>query len=305
MSTGIPGSAQQSSSTPGSAEPSIGPSSSATPSSVAPATRLDTLPGGPEAAGGLPGFWYVAGPSSQMPQADSGEQVQDGYVWRFLGPGKPGSGPPPLDILDQPACAFEMRTVPMAADWRLVLENSLDFAHSAFVHSWTSPVWLIHHLRRGLEVEADYRPTADGLTVDARAGKTVLFRHSYHVPDRMRLTLLPDGARPVDVLVHHAPDGPGRTRMEILVARKRWPWERPYRPGQPIGFKPGALELHRQDARIVEAQQQLWGQLAPEPERHCAADAYTLLMRRVLEAAADGQRDFSDLGPARLIHYRF
>lgn len=268
-------------------------------------TRLETLPGGPGAASGLPGFWYVVGPSSRRQPGYRPESTRDGYDWEFKGPGDPGDGPPHLDILDQTAFAYEMRTIQVGADWRLVLENSLDFAHSAFVHAWTSPVWLLHHLRRGMGVEAGYRPTADGLTVEARSGRTLIFRHSFHVPDRMRLALLPDTARPVDVLVHHVPEGPDRSRMEVLVARKRWPWERPYRPGDAIPFKPGALELHRQDVRMVEAQQKVWSTEPPGQERHCAADAYTLLLRRVLEAAGEGRRDFSDLAPPRTVRFKF
>lgn len=269
------------------------------------ATRLDTLPGGPAAASGLAGFWYVAGPSSRRRPGHEPAASRDGYDWEFRGPGDPGEGPPHLDILDQAGYAFEMRTIPLCADWRLALENSLDFAHSAFVHAWTSPVWLLHHLRRGMGVEAEFRPTADGLVVDARSGGLLLYRHAFHVPDRMRLALLPDSARPMDVLVHHVPDGPGLCRMEVLVARRCLPWERPHRPGAPIPFRPGALRLHQQDVRIVEAQHAAWSREAPAPERHCAADAYTLLLRRVLRAAAAGRRNYTDLAPARTVRFCF
>jgi hypothetical protein len=275
-------------------------------------TRIDTLPGGPEAACGLPGYWYVVRPASLAgteagpmrsgsPSASGATVEQDGYVWEFRGPDGPLGGPPRLDILDRPRYVFEMRTIPIAADWRLVLENSLDFAHSSFLHAWSSPVWAIHHLRRSTVVEAEFGPIADGLAVDARVGPMRIFRHAFHLPDRMRLTLLPDTARPLDVLVHHVPDAPGRSRMEVLVGRPAWPWERPYREGAAIPFKPGALLLHKQDKQIVEAQHQAWLRSAPAQERSSAADAYTLLLRRVLEGVAE-------LGanqPTRTIRFRF
>lgn len=275
--------------------------------------RLATLPGGLAAATGLPGYWYAISPagrpgmfgvcgravSSSAPEA----ALEDGYAWIWHGAGEAPGPPPRLEILDQPGYAFEQRTIPVRADWRLVLENSLDFAHSSHLHAWTSPVWLIHHLRPGTTMAATYRATADGLTVDGRAGEILAFRHSFHLPDRLRLTLLPDGARPLDVLVHHVPEAAGRSRMEVLVGRRKWPWERRYATGRPIPFKPGALALHHQDVAIVESQHEAWERAEAGPERHCAADAYTLLMRRILAAAAEGRTP--EPGEARTVEMRF
>ncbi len=276
-------------------------------------SRLASLPGGPAAATGLPGFWYAIAPLGRsgtfgvcgraLSCAGPEAVPRDGYTWTWLGPGEAPDLPPRLDILDQPGYAFEQRTIPVRADWRLVLENSLDFAHSSHLHAWTSPVWLIHHLRPGTRIDATYRVTADGLTVDGRAGAILAFRHSFHLPDRLRLTLLPDGARPLDVLVQHVPESAGRSRMEVLVARRKWPWEPSYAAGRPIPFKRGALALHRQDVAIVESQHAAWEHSQPGPERHCAADAYTLLMRRILAGAAEGR--LPEPGEARSVEMRF
>jgi len=214
---------------------------------------------------------------------------KDGYVWAYLGRDASPHPPPALEPLHDGDMVFETRTIPVRADWRLVLENSLDFAHSAILHSWSSPIWLMHRFSRQWIVEARYQRTADGLTVDGLLGRRTLFRHSFHLPDRMRLTLLPDKSRPMDVVVHHVPEGPGVSRMEILAGRRRAPWEPRHSPERPIRFREGALRLHRQDVEICELQQRVWERLRPDPERHCAADAYTLLLRRVLEDAAAGK----------------
>jgi hypothetical protein len=71
--------------------------------------------------------------------------------------------------------------------------------------------------------------------------------------------------------------------MEVLVRRPAWPWENLQPPTQ-IGTR----LVHRQDRQILRAQSR---SLARQDgvEWHCEADAYTLLLRRVIEAAARGE----------------
>ena len=214
------------------------------------------------------------------------------YVWAWLGEGDP-TGPPPLaEALARPGYAFEQRTIHVRASWRLVLENSLDFAHSAFVHPYTQPTWLIHKLGGSSVMTATYRPTPGGLAVSGRLGRLRAYEHHFDLPDRLRLVILPGTPFAVDLVVHHVPEDDRTTRMEVLMGRRAWPLE----ARGPI-FKAGDLLIHRQDVAIVEAQQAALDAGPPPHEFHCAADAYTLLLRRVLDAAERGGWEPPDVAP--------
>ena len=267
---------------------------------------------------GLRPHWYVAAPAGRVGEAPLAVRVGgeafalvrdaegvarvDGagphvcehghYVWAWLGDEGPTGPPPAAEPLARPGYAFEQRTVVVRANWRLVLENSLDFAHSAFVHPYTQPTWLIHKLGGSNVMTATYRPTPGGLAVEGRLGRFRAYRHHFDLPDRLRLVILPDTPFAVDLVVHHVPEDARTTRMEVLMGRRAWPFE----PRGPV-FKPGDLLIHRQDVAIVEAQQAALDAGPPPREFHCAADAYTLLLRRVLDAAAAGGWSPPDQAP--------
>ncbi|MBC7544752.1 MAG: hypothetical protein H7338_18675 [Candidatus Sericytochromatia bacterium] len=199
---------------------------------------------------GLADHWYVLRPAMQVGSgpvavAICGRTVQlwrtvggavtsddpdlrlcevDDYVGAYIGHGEPAASPRLPDPV-RAGCLRELRTIWMPADHRLVLENSLDFAHSAFVHPWSQPSWLLH-LRSGLPaLQTTYRTDAGGLSVRARWGRYTMFDHYFSLPDRLRLIVLPDSPWPLDVIVHHVPETADRSRMEVLVRRPAWPWE--------------------------------------------------------------------------------
>ncbi len=202
------------------------------------------------------------------------------YIWVWLGEGAPQATPRDAEPLARAGYAFEQRTIRVRANWRLVLENSLDFSHSAFVHPYTQPTWLIHKLGGSNVMTATYRPTSGGLAVEGRLGRFRAYEHAFDLPDRLRLVILPGTPFAVDLVVHHVPEDAHTTRMEVLMGRRAWPFE----ARGPV-FKPGDMLIHRQDVAIVEAQQAALDAGPAPREFHCAADAYTLLMRRVLDAA--------------------
>lgn len=238
-------------------------------------TLVRAADGTPLAAGGGP------------PLAEHGH-----YVWAWLGEGAPTVPPRAAEPLARAGYAFEQRTIRVRANWRLVLENSLDFSHSAFVHPFTQPTWLIHRLGGSNVMTATYRPTPGGLAVEGRLGRLRAYEHHFDLPDRLRLVILPGTPFTVDLVVHHVPEDARTTRMEVLLGRRAWPFE-----ARGPSFKPGDLLIHRQDVAIVEAQQAALDAGPPPREFHCAADAYTLLMRRVLDAAEAGGWRPPDIAP--------
>jgi len=198
-----------------------------------------------------------------------------------------GEGPPgPLPGLPPTAgrrTRAERRTVWMPASARLTLENSLDFSHSAFVHAWAQPSWLMHGWPGLPPLQARYRSEADGLSVTASLGRVIVFHHRFVLPDWLQLVFLPNSPWPLDVIVHHVPETGRSCRMEVLVRRPAWPWENRLPP-----TAIGTLLVHRQDRQILRAQQRALSR-QEGVEWHCEADAYTLLLRRVIEAAARGE----------------
>ena len=262
-----------------------------------PACRVDTEPVDVRVCGRTVRLWRGSAGGVMSDVASMHLAEADGYVWGFVGDGEPPAVPG-LPSPQRSGCTQAMRTVRMPADFRLTLENSLDFAHSAFVHAWTQPSWLMHCLPGFPALTATYRATVDGLQVRASLGRLRLFDHEFTLPDRLRLVLLPGSRWSSDVIVHHVPETEQSCRMEVLVRRPAWPWET-----SAPRFHPGSLLLHRQDRLILAVQQQAISQ-GPIGEQHCLADSYTLLLRRVLAAAAVGQSLPEEAGQARTVSLR-
>lgn len=268
---------------------------------------------------GPPGYWYVACASRALgpaplpvrvagveltlrrdPEgtitASDGRRVIEAqhYLWVYLGDGDGTvDGPKPYPLFDRKRRAFVQRTVSVASDYRLMLENSLDLAHSSFVHPFTQPTWLLHRVGLGRAVmDVTYWPTHEGLEVEGRLGTRLVFRQAFALPDRMRLWVMPDTPFEVEVTVYHVPETARTCRLEVAISRPALPWESS-RPR----WAPRPLLIHRQDLRIVEAQQRALDEGPSLPERHCEADAYTLLLRRVLAAACEGGWGAGDAAP--------
>lgn len=276
---------------------------------------MATAPSGSEAearddrdpALGLPNQWYVALPSSLLTSesrsvriagravklwrgldgavASDGLRVveQDHYVWAHVGPEEPTGLPAPLTLFQRRGYACSQRTVRVRAEYRWVLENSLDFSHGAIAHPFTQPSWLLQFVGGLPPLEASYASTPDGLVVEGRLGGLHVFTHSFMLPDRLRLVILPGSPCEVEIVVLHVPVDRRECRMEVALARRAWPWE-----GRTPRFHPESLLVHRQDVAILEAQQAALDSGVCLPERHCEADAYTLLLRRILAAARQG-----------------
>lgn len=271
---------------------------------------------GRDPALGLLDHWYVVCPASRVTTERQVFQVagldvpiwrspegtvmgegptvreQDHYVWAFVGDGLPEAGPAPMELFRRKGYAFSQRTVRVRSDYRWVLENSLDFSHGAIAHPFTQPSWFLKFLRGLPPLVATYRPTPDGLEVVGKLGRWEVFHHSFALPDRLRLVILPGTPFEVALVVLHVPEDRRTTRMEVALSRRAWPWE-----GRTPRFVPGSLLVHRQDLVIVEAQQAALDAGPVLAERHCEADAYTLLLRRILAAAATEGWDPGALEP--------
>lgn len=240
-------------------------------------------------------------PQGQIRSSDGSTALVEahGYVWACL-----GQRPPDLPALPEPIAragyVCHQRTVRVKANYRLALENSLDFSHGAFVHPFTQPSWWLHRLARERHLETTYRPTPHGLYLEGRLNGKLTYTHEFTLPDRLRLVVLPDSRWAIDLVVYHVPEDAAHCRMEILFGRRAL-WASKAR--LPI-YKPGTLLIHRQDIRIIEAQQRARHGGLPPREEHCAADGFTLLLRHILDAAAEGAWPPADTDASAMVSRR-
>lgn len=251
---------------------------------VCPASSLSTEPRTFRAAGRT--LTLRRTPDGALDGEPGTVREQDHYAWLWVGDEEPAEGPAPLGLFARKGYAFSQRTVRVRADYRWVLENSLDFSHGAIAHPFTQPSWLLKFIKGLPPMEATYRATSEGLEVVGSIGKLRAYQHSFSLPDRLRLLILPGTPFEVEIVVLHVPEDRRSCRMEVALARRALPWE-----GRSPRFEPGSLLVHRQDLVIVEAQQAALDAGPDIAERHCEADAYTLLLRRILSSAAEGAWD--------------
>ena len=260
-------------------------------------------------AGALPGCWYAALPvgllaTARRPVMGAGRLleawldetglprvapdlpwiVQDGYVWVCPIQAATALRPPEISVLRSYGHTHTQRTVLVNAAPHLVLENSLDFAHGPWVHPWTQPAWLLARLGLRGPMVVTYGPRPAGLGLEGRLGGRLVYEHTFVLPDKLRLVILPGTPLATEVNVFHVPEGPLRTRLEVLLSRRRLPWER-----SGIRFEPGSLAVHQQDVAILEPQQRALDSGVQLVEHHTEADGCTLLLRQVLAAAAAGR----------------
>jgi hypothetical protein len=223
---------------------------------------------------------------------------QDGYVWLWHGDAPAPPFPPAIPSLRVPGIAWERGSVAVDTPWADFVENTLDLVHPMFAHPWTHPTWWLHTLGVRPVFEAEVRMTATGFTAEAfldlpLRGRWRFMWQEFRLPDMVRLVMTPPAAHPPDagvaagtmeVIAHHPPETAGRTRMEYVMGRKPFPWERP-------GFVevPGGRWLHAQDKRVLEGLAANRACFPAGREANVPADAYTLLFRKVVAEAAAGR----------------
>lgn len=205
-------------------------------------------------------------------------EERDGYVWVWTGAGAP-PGPPPA-IAGFAARRWTQGTVAHACDWLRALENNVDWCHPAFAHPWTHGMFylkLLHGLR---EARLTLAAAADGLSVTgplAEGGEpgpdAVTLRFS--LPCRVDIA----GPGPRRIVVHCVPTGPGRCRLEWMMA-SMWPL------GPRVRRVEREPRIFRQDRLLVES-----AGADDEPERSVEADAPGLLLRRIVALARRGEWD--------------
>lgn len=251
---------------------------------------LPTLAAGPRTltCGGETAMYRYEDGALACDRPDLHVAAQDGYAWLWHGAGEPTTGPTPIPSLHVPGTAWERGSVEVGAPFADFVENTLDLVHPMFAHPWTHPTWWLHRLgvRPVFEVEVRMTPTgweaAAYLDLPVK-GRWRFMWQEFVLPDRVRLV-----SGPMEVIAHHAPVDAGRTRMEYLMGRKAFAWERPG-----VTEVPGGRWLHAQDRVILEGLAANRRRFGASKEAHVPADAYTLLFRKVVAEVQAGRWDAS------------
>ncbi|WP_437662726.1 Rieske 2Fe-2S domain-containing protein [Sorangium sp. So ce1182] len=213
---------------------------------------------------------------------------QDGYVWVWLGGDGDGAPPAAPRIDGFAAHRWDQGSVALGCASLRGLENNLDWCHPVFAHPWTHGQFYIALLRGLREQLLEMRPTADGMTLrgpvrgdgaapDQRSSQTLL---SFKLPDRVEVRSLGGPSR--RIVLHFVPTAPDRCRMEWLVARAL-----PF--GARVRFRQEEPAILRQDRLLLESAEQASAGQGDLREHHVEADAPTLLLRRIVAWAAQGE----------------
>ena len=211
----------------------------------------------------------------------------DGWVWVWApGVEEHPTGPPPA-IPGFAERSWKQGSVPMACSYVSGIENNLDWCHAAFAHPWTHPQWYAAKLRGLREQAYELRTDPDGLVMftpptaspDDPTPAQAAVALTFSLPNRVIVKL--GGPRGLVVVMHFVPTGPASCRLDwmrsaYLPARRRVAWS----AHEPLVFK--------QDRRLLEGAQP-WQDRDRAFERSVKADTSTLLARRIVALAEEGQ----------------
>lgn len=204
-----------------------------------------------------------------------------GHVWVWMGEGPPAPPRPPA-IEDFAQAAWMQGALDLACEAIAPIENNLDFCHPNFTHPGTHPQYFEIQRHGFRTIPLELATTETGLVVRTQAPGVRLV---FDLPDRVIVASPMPGGRLI--VIHHTPTTPGHCRQHWMIAL-----EAPAAgPAGSVRWTDGPAEIFEQDRRILEAAQLRYDQEDPAFERSVEADAPTLLVRRIIDAATAGRWD--------------
>jgi phenylpropionate dioxygenase-like ring-hydroxylating dioxygenase large terminal subunit len=235
-------------------------------------------------------------PAGSAPPQDAGVPAfpcieQDSYVWVWMGEREPEPTAPPR-VPGFERFVWQQGTIPMACAAMLGIENNLDWCHPTFAHPWAHGQFFKTQLVGFTEQAYETRLTDTGMILfgPATAGEDdpvpsqCWFKATFALPDRVMIEF--PGERGMTIVLHFVPTGPNTCRQEWLVSlvpmaeprdgiRARWSDEEP--------------KILAQDRALMESAQLNYDREGSGFERSVAADAATMLARRIVSLAAEGR----------------
>lgn len=204
-----------------------------------------------------------------------------GALWVYTGT-TPGGEPALPASLQGPALAFGATTQEWSAHWTRAVENFIDFAHPAYVHTDTIGAWTLPYAEGGATAFSEVTPTEWGFrSVNGIGRRSGGFRLDWYRPN---LSVLHFGrGDEANLHVFSIPLGPASTRVMTV---RRLPegvdalaWAR-----RNAGVDSPILS---EDREVVESQP---GEVPPDDsEISVATDAPSIAFRRWYHAAVRGR----------------
>jgi phenylpropionate dioxygenase-like ring-hydroxylating dioxygenase large terminal subunit len=211
---------------------------------------------------------------------------RDGYVWVWIG--RPGRSPGPVPRTpDFAGRRWIQSTCDQKYPWTMGIENNVDIAHPAFAHPFTHPSWYLRRIKGLSDTDTELRLEENGLLafapiasgLDADPPKRPYFMLRFELPDRVRVDFWL-GPLQFTVLMHFIPTGERSCRMETCVTNPFYGFRR-------VSLAKSEGSVPRQDRVLMESVRPDYVP-GSRSEYSVAADASTLLARRIVELAANG-----------------
>jgi phenylpropionate dioxygenase-like ring-hydroxylating dioxygenase large terminal subunit len=219
---------------------------------------------------------------------------RDGYVWVWMGEGDPAPAAPP-PIAGFAEASWVQGALDLACEAILPIENNLDLCHPYFTHVRTHGLWFDIQANGFREKTYDLSVTDTGLAVSSGWGSLV-----FDLPSRATVSFNgPAGTQAI--VLHHTPTGPRRCRQDWLVSTPAEPGAAPS-----VRWSDAPSVIFEQDRRVLESAQLAYDREGDAFERSVEADAPTLLVRRIIAAAAAGRwpQDRARMGKGRTVRVR-
>ena len=208
---------------------------------------------------------------------------QDGYVWVCLAQEPPVTGP---RRIERSARAGGVQgTATIQCDWKMALENNLDWCHPLFTHPWTHPQFFMQRLYGSQDSPYELRTTDSGFVMFwPPVGETepvppdpdvlVVFELPNRVTVSVRHMLGNKGPRVPTTILHFVPTGEGVCRMEFMFPTG----------GSRYWYSRWGGPILAQDRKVLESAQRT----GAGSEVSVKSDGSTLLFRRILKLAIKG-----------------
>ncbi|HEX6394398.1 MAG TPA: aromatic ring-hydroxylating dioxygenase subunit alpha [Acidimicrobiales bacterium] len=209
---------------------------------------------------------------------------QDGYVWVSLAKEPYQPNPPRIERFARTGGV--QGSAILRCDWKMALENNLDWCHPVFTHPWTHPQFYMRLLHGSQDSPYELRTTESGFVMfwppvgendptPEDPDVLVVFELPNRVTVSVRHLLGDKGPRIPATIFHFVPTGDGVCRVEFMF---------------PVGgtrywYTPRGGPILAQDRVVLESAQRT----GARSQVSVKADASTLLFRRVLNLAAEGE----------------
>ena len=235
---------------------------------------------------------------------------QDGYVWIWVGEKDPGSTLPDR-IPGFSGTRWIQGAVNMQCDALKIIENNLDWCHAYFAHPKTHSAYFLAEQFGFSDKQYEMRVNERGLVAftpvtDSEADPipdNPMVRLTYELPGRITVEIPWRRGKRVRLVMHAVPTGPNTCRLEWLFEPNPIPVF-----GGRLLWSSHEPEVIRQDRVLLESSQPWYDRARDQAsfERSVAADASTLLFRRIHEMAVDGSwhQQWSTLPRRRVVGVR-